>query len=104
MSKIVLKVAYFTATFPYFIITAMVIRGCTLEGGTDGLKFYLQPDYAKLGDFQVCLFSISIKNILLFVNIGNFIAGLEKCCNSNLLFVGSLSWRTDCSFVLQPIS
>ena len=44
-----LKVAYFTATFPYVIITAMVIRGCTLEGGTDGLKFYLQPDYAKLG-------------------------------------------------------
>ena len=65
MREVLLKVAYFTATFPYVIITARVIRGCTLEGGTDGRKFYLQPDYAKLGDFQVCLFSISIKNCYL---------------------------------------
>nr|WLN44334.1 NTT2 [Sinonovacula rivularis] len=47
------KIVYFTALFPYVILTCLVIRGVTLEGAVDGLKFYFYPDFSRLGDPQV---------------------------------------------------
>lgn len=47
------KAVYVTAIFPYFVMTALFIRGITLPGATDGLKFYLTPDFSRLGDGQV---------------------------------------------------
>lgn len=35
------KVSYFTAIFPYVMITVLIIRGCTLEGAMKGLEFYI---------------------------------------------------------------
>ncbi|XP_078143767.1 sodium- and chloride-dependent GABA transporter 2-like [Centroberyx gerrardi] len=47
------KVVYFTATFPYVMIIALLIRGLTLPGATDGIRFYLYPDPGRLADPQV---------------------------------------------------
>ncbi|KAK3082621.1 hypothetical protein FSP39_000641, partial [Pinctada imbricata] len=47
------KVVYFTATFPYILLTALLIRGLTLEGHYDGIMYYLTPDFSKLTDAQV---------------------------------------------------
>lgn len=44
---------YFTATFPYVVITILLIRGLTLDGAADGIIFYLKPDFSRLGDIQV---------------------------------------------------
>jgi len=44
------KVVYFTATFPYLILGILFIKSVTLPGAADGLKFYLQPDFARLAD------------------------------------------------------
>ena len=49
------KVVYFTATAPYIFFTILLIRGLTLPGALDGLKFYLVPDFSKLTDFKVRL-------------------------------------------------
>ncbi|XP_048110691.1 sodium- and chloride-dependent GABA transporter 2-like isoform X3 [Alosa alosa] len=47
------KVVYFTATFPYVMLVVLLIRGLTLPGAVDGIKFYLYPDPARLADPQV---------------------------------------------------
>ncbi|XP_052279081.1 sodium- and chloride-dependent taurine transporter-like isoform X4 [Dreissena polymorpha] len=47
------KVMYFTATSPYVFMFILLIRGLTLEGAMDGIKFYLIPDFSRLTDPQV---------------------------------------------------
>lgn len=48
-----LQVVYFTATFPYVMMFALLIRGVTLPGAANGLQFYLSPNAARLADPQV---------------------------------------------------
>ncbi|XP_017263911.1 sodium- and chloride-dependent GABA transporter 2 [Kryptolebias marmoratus] len=47
------KVVYFTATFPYLMLAVLLVRGVTLPGAMDGIKFYLYPDPTRLADPQV---------------------------------------------------
>ncbi|XP_060898922.1 sodium- and chloride-dependent GABA transporter 2-like isoform X2 [Labrus mixtus] len=47
------KVVYFTATFPYLMLAVLLVRGLTLPGALDGIKFYLYPDPSRLTDPQV---------------------------------------------------
>ncbi|XP_068449696.1 solute carrier family 6 member 22, tandem duplicate 1 isoform X2 [Clinocottus analis] len=47
------KVVYFTATFPYLMLAVLLVRGVTLPGALDGIKFYLYPDPSRLFDPQV---------------------------------------------------
>lgn len=47
------KVVYFTATFPYILLTILLIRSAMLDGARDGVEYYLTPDWSKLSDAQV---------------------------------------------------
>ncbi|XP_068787041.1 sodium-dependent proline transporter-like [Struthio camelus] len=47
------KVVYITATFPYLVLLVLLIRGATLEGSMDGVRFYLSSDWSKLQSAQV---------------------------------------------------
>ncbi|XP_025086985.1 sodium- and chloride-dependent glycine transporter 1-like isoform X2 [Pomacea canaliculata] len=47
------KVVYFTATFPYLMLTVLLIRGLTLNGAGIGIEYYLKPDFEKLKEPRV---------------------------------------------------
>ncbi|ESO94203.1 hypothetical protein LOTGIDRAFT_118867 [Lottia gigantea] len=49
------RVVYVTATLPFILITIILIKAATLPGSINGLKFYLIPDFSKLGELQVWL-------------------------------------------------
>ena len=42
------KIVYFTVIIPWLIILVMVVRGLTLPGAIEGIKFYLTPDFSAL--------------------------------------------------------
>ena len=63
------KVAYFTTLFPYVVLTILLAYVATLEGFTNGISYYLVPDWSKLWNIQIwkqaasqILFSLSVGN------------------------------------------
>lgn len=47
------QVVYITATFPFIMLIVLLIRGVTLPGASQGIKFYLYPDLSRLKDPEV---------------------------------------------------
>eukprot|EP00116_Pleurobrachia_bachei_P002988 sb/3463250/ len=44
------KAAYFTATFPYFVLICLFVRGVTLKGALTGIAVFFTPDFSRLLD------------------------------------------------------
>lgn len=47
------QVVYFTATFPYVVLTILFVRGVTLEGAFTGIMYYLTPQWDKILEAKV---------------------------------------------------
>ncbi|MEE6465351.1 hypothetical protein FKM82_006530 [Ascaphus truei] len=47
------KVVWITATMPYVVLTALLLRGVTLPGAMDGIKAYLSVDFLRLCEASV---------------------------------------------------
>lgn len=73
------KVVYVTATAPYILLTVLLVRGLTLEGATDGVLWYLTPDFEKLRDPQVWLDAA----IQVFYSLGPTYGGVITMASHN---------------------
>ncbi|CAG5123119.1 unnamed protein product [Candidula unifasciata] len=47
------NVMHFAAPFPYLVLLILLVRGCTLPGAAEGIKFYIVPRWEKLTEFNV---------------------------------------------------
>lgn len=47
------KVVYFTATFPYVVLITLLIRGVTLPGAMNGIRYFIVPRWELLRDANV---------------------------------------------------
>lgn len=47
------QVVYFTSLFPYALLAVLLVRGLTLPGAMEGLRYYATPNLSKLGDPEV---------------------------------------------------
>lgn len=47
------KAAYFTAFFPYIVLSILLVRSLTLPGSVDGIIYYFKPQWHKLGEAKV---------------------------------------------------
>lgn len=75
------KTTYFTAIFPYIILTALLILGCTLDGAVDGIIYFVKPEWEKLLTgtvwFKACeqsFFSLAVGfgNLTMFSSYNRF--------------------------------
>ncbi|CAG2210546.1 GLYT [Mytilus edulis] len=73
------KVVYFSATFPYILLTALLIRGLLLEGHMEGITFYLTPDWSKLTEASVW----SDAAVQIFYSLGTCQGGLIAMASYN---------------------
>ncbi|KAJ8312878.1 hypothetical protein KUTeg_010251 [Tegillarca granosa] len=46
-------VVYFTATFPYVVLITLLVRGLTLDGSYEGVKYFIFPKWELLLDAKV---------------------------------------------------
>ena len=51
------KVVFFTATFPYLLLLAFLVRGLTLPGAMDGIDFFIKPQWDKMLESKVWIYA-----------------------------------------------
>ena len=73
-AKTVSKVVYVTVLLPWAILLVFVIRGLTLPGAFEGIKYYLTPDWGKLLHAELWHAAISQVFFSLTVGFGVMIA------------------------------
>ena len=65
------KVVMFTATFPYLLLIAFLIRGCTLPGAMEGIRYFAEPQWDQMLQSKVWIYAAS--QVFNSVGIGEFI-------------------------------
>ncbi|VDK20187.1 unnamed protein product [Taenia asiatica] len=79
------KVSYFTAIFPYIMLTILLVRAATLEGSLEGVKYYITPDFTRLTDPTA------------WTDAATQIIFSLSCCNGGLIAMSSYNkFKNNC--------
>ncbi|KAM7535023.1 hypothetical protein Aperf_G00000091652 [Anoplocephala perfoliata] len=83
------KVSYFTALFPYLILTVLLIRSLMLKGSLQGILYYLTPQFERLKDPRVWVDAAT----QIFFSLG--------CCTGSLIAMSSYNpFKNNCCSTL----
>lgn len=90
------KAMYVTSSFPYLVLMIFLIRGLTLEGSIDGLRYLFQVDWDVLADPNLWLDAATQVFFSLSVAAGGIIAFASYCplhqnCMMDSLFIGGMN-------------
>lgn len=79
------KVSYFTALFPYLILSVLLIRSLMMEGSLQGILYYLTPKFDRLKDPRVWVDAAT----QIFFSLG--------CCSGSLIAMSSFNpFKNNC--------
>ncbi len=85
------KVVMITVPLPLLLLTILLIRGLTLPGAIEGIRYYLTPDFSKLTDPSIWLraygqifFSLSLASGIM-IAYGSFLSRKAEITNSALI-------------------
>ena len=84
-------VGWFLATFPYILMTALLIGSVTLPGASKGILYYMKLDFARLLDPVVWIDA----NFQVFMSYGLTLGSQEKDTMKILTSEGCI----DCLYV-----
>lgn len=85
------KVVMITVPLPMILLVILLIRGLTLPGAFEGIRYYLTPDFSKLKDINIWLraygqifFSLSLASGVM-IGYGSYLGKKAEITNSALI-------------------
>ncbi|KAL1476814.1 hypothetical protein MTO96_036223, partial [Rhipicephalus appendiculatus] len=93
------KVVYFTATFPYLVLIILLVKGVTLPGAVEGIKYFIIPEWHRLLEIDIwraaaeqLFYSLGISwgGIIMFGSYNKFSNPVHR----DALFVSSMDFIT----------
>lgn len=93
------KVVYFTATFPYLVLFILLIKGATLPGAVEGIKYFLIPEWSRLLEIDIwrkaaeqLFYSLGISwgGIIMFGSYNKF----KNPVHRDALFISTMDFLT----------
>lgn len=77
------KVVWFTALFPYAVLFILLIRGITLPGSAEGIKYYLYPNFDAIYKAEVNLPYLSF--LVIGLPVISSLSGMGGRCDTSFL-------------------
>jgi NSS family neurotransmitter:Na+ symporter len=85
------KVVIVTVPLPMVLLVILLVRGLTLPGAMDGIRYYLTPDFSKLGNPHIWLraygqifFSLSLASGVM-IGYGSYLGKKAEITNNALI-------------------
>ncbi|MCJ8730193.1 hypothetical protein PDJAM_G00181360, partial [Pangasius djambal] len=93
------KVMYFSSLFPYVVLLCFLIRGLTLDGAAEGLKYMFSPKLEIWGDIQVWRQAFTQVFFALGLGFGSIIAyssynQRNNNCHRDAITVSTINFLT----------